>query len=311
MLSGIKPTGRPHIGNYFGAMRQMVELQDKGYEVFCMIANMHALTTVHDKEKLKQDTYDLVLDYLAIGLDPKKVTIFLQSEVPAHAELTWVFNCITTMNHLSQGHAFKDATSGNKEISVGVFDYPLLMAADILLYKANKVPVGQDQKQHIEYAREAGSKFNRLFGETFVIPEGYILGEVAIIPGVDGRKMSKSYDNTIPLFAKDEEIRKQVMSIVTDSGSELPANVYNIHKLFRSEEELQKIYTENKGKYKILKESLLEDVIKFIKPLRERREEIAKDKNLVKEVIEAGNKIAQERTNKFIEEIKEKVGFKI
>jgi tryptophanyl-tRNA synthetase len=307
MLSGVKPSGRPHIGNYFGAMRQFVELQ-KNHRAFIMIADLHAMTTLQDGEKLRQATLDLALDYLAIGLDPAKVTIFKQSDVPAHAELAWVLNCITTMPYLMRAHAFKDAEAKNKEINVGVFTYPLLMSADILLYNADVVPVGHDQKQHIEYTRDIAEKFNHIYGNTFKLPEPLILGDVATVPGIDGQKMSKSYGNTIPLFSTDEEIQKLVMSIVTDSSGDVPKNVYEIHKLFRTTEELDALYTEKKGKYKDLKEALAKDIKAFIGPLREKREALAKDPAAVKAILEKGAAEANATANTVLASVKKAAG---
>ncbi len=253
LLSGVKPTGRPHIGNYFGAMRQFVDMQDE-YNAIYMIADYHALNFIQDGKELGQGILDLTLDYLALGLDPQKSIIFKQSDVTEHTELTWIFDTITTMPYLQRAHAYKDAEAKNKEISVGAFNYPMLMAADILLYDTDVVPVGQDQKQHVEYTRDTAQKFNSTFKtETFKLPEPKILSSVAVVLGTDGQKMSKSYGNTIPLFSSDAEIEKAVMSIVTDSSGERPENVYAIHKLFKSEEELATLYEENKGKYKVLK----------------------------------------------------------
>ena len=285
LLSGIKSTGRPHIGNYFGVMKQYVDLQEK-YDSRIFIADLHSLTTVQDGRELSQNTLDLAIDYLAIGLDPEKVTIFKQSDLPEVTELGWIFNCITTVPYLMRAHAFKDAEAKNKEINVGVFDYPILMAADILIHNANVVPIGKDQKQHLEIARDTAEKFNRVFGaEIFKLPEALIIESVETVPGIDGQKMSKSYNNHIPLFSSDEEIKKLVMSIVTDSGAGVPVNVYNIHKLLRDEEYLAKLYKENEGKYKALKDALIEDMIAFISPLRARREEIAKNPEAVKEML--------------------------
>jgi tryptophanyl-tRNA synthetase len=307
LLSGVKPTGRPHVGNYFGAMRQFVELQDN-YQTYVMIADLHALTTAQDAKQLKDDTLNLAIDYLAIGLDPKKVTLFKQSEVQEHTELGWIFDCITTMPYLMRAHAYKDAEAKNKEVNAGLFTYPMLMAADILLYNTDAVPVGKDQKQHVEYARDTAEKFNRIFGETFKLPEPLILGEVETVPGLDGQKMSKSYGNTIPLFAEDEEIKKLCMSIVTDSSGERPENVYQIHKLLKSESELASLYEENKGKYQALKEALIADMIAFITPLREKRKEIAKDPEAVIKIIKEGNEKARESARIKMTEVKKKVG---
>ncbi len=310
LLSGVKPTGRPHIGNYFGAMKQFVELQND-YEAHIFIADFHAITTVQNKAEMEENILGVLLDYMAIGLDPKNVTLFKQSDVPQVTELGWIFNCLTTMPYLMRAHAFKDAEAKNKEINVGVFDYPLLMAADILLPDADVVPVGQDQKQHVEIARDTAEKFNRVFGETFKLPEAMIIEGVATVPGTDGQKMSKSYGNTIPLFATDEEIEKAVMGIVTDSGSEIPQNVYAIHSLLRNKNDLEVIYAENKGQYKKLKELLIEDLKAFIKPLREKRQALAEDRNAVLEVLKEGGKKARERAEKKMEEVREKVGLKL
>lgn len=310
LLSGVKPTGRPHIGNYFGAMKQFVDLQDS-YKNYIFIADYHALTGLQNKKEMERNIVGVLLDYMAIGLDPKKVTIFKQSDVPQVTELAWIFNCLTTMPYLMRAHAFKDAEGKNKEINVGVFDYPILMAADILIQDADVVPVGQDQKQHVEIARDTAEKFNNVFGDTFKLPEPLILEEVAVVPGTDGRKMSKSYGNTIELFATDEEIEKAVMSIVTDSSGERPENVYAIHSLVRDKESLENSYREKKGQYKELKEVLIEDMKKFIGPMREKRQSLEKDKELVFKVLKEGGKIARERAEKKMEEVREKVGLKL
>ena len=241
LLSGVKPTGRPHIGNYFGAMKQFLDMQED-YFCYFMIADYHALNFIQDAKVLRENILNLMLDYLAIGLDPKKSIIFKQSDISEHTELTWIFDAITTMPYLERAHAYKDAQAKGKEVNVGTFNYPMLMAADILLYDPDIIPVGQDQKQHVEYARDTAEKFNRIFGEVFKLPEAKILSAVAVIPGTDGKKMSKSSNNTIELFATDAEIEKAVMSIVTDSSGGIPKNVYEIHKLFRSEDDLAKLY---------------------------------------------------------------------
>jgi tryptophanyl-tRNA synthetase len=310
LLSGVKPTGRPHIGNYFGAMKQFVELQNE-HEAHIFIADLHALTTVQNREELEANTLGVLLDYMAIGLDPKNVTLYKQSDVPQVTELTWILNCLATMPYLMRAHAFKDAEAKNKEINVGVFDYPLLMAADILLPGADIVPVGQDQKQHVEIARDMAQKFNNAFGETFKLPEAMIISDMATVPGTDGQKMSKSYGNTIPLFATDEEIEKAVMGIVTDSGSDVPENVYAIHSLLRNKNDLEVIYSENKGQYKKLKELLIEDLKAFIKPMREKRQALEEDKNAVLEILKSGGKAANERAEKKMEEVRKAVGLKL
>lgn len=307
MLSGVKPTGRPHIGNYFGAMRQFVEFE-KDYNSFFMIADYHALNGIQSREEMEMNILGVAMDYLAIGLDPKKSIIFKQSDVPAHTECAWVFNTITSMPFLMRAHAFKDAEAKNKDINVGTFDYPILMAADILLYDTDVVPVGQDQKQHVEIARDTAEKFNRIFGDTFKLPKEMILESVAVVPGIDGQKMSKSYGNTIPLFAERDEIVKAVMSIVTDSSGERPENVFQIHKLFRDEASLNALYEEKKGKYKDLKEALIEDIEQFIAPLRERRKYFEQNKEEVLEILKDGGERARAVADKKMKEIREKIG---
>jgi len=307
LLSGVKPTGRPHLGNYFGAMKQFVDLLNTGeFEAFIFVADYHGLNFIQNANEMNQNIIDLVKDYIAIGLDPKKVVLFKQSDISEHTELAWIFDTITTMPYLMRAHAFKDAEAKNKEISVGTFNYPMLMAADILLYSPDIVPVGQDQKQHIEYARDTAEKFNHIFGETFNLPKEYIQSQVAIVPGVDGQKMSKSYKNTIPLFGTPEEIKKAVMSIVTDSSGDIPKNVLAIHKLFRPEDELQLLYKNNKGNNKYLKELLIEDIEEVIAPMRAKRSKIT-DKE-VKKVLESGAKKAKAIASQKMMDVKSKIG---
>lgn len=307
LVSGVKPTGRPHIGNYFGAMKQFVDLQDS-YDARIFVANLHALTTLHNKEELMENSREVVLDYLAIGLDPKKATIYYQSDVPHVAELAWIFSCLTTMPELMRAHAFKDAEAKNKDIKVGTFNYPLLMAADILVHNADVVPVGKDQVQHIEIAREVARDFNNTFGETFKEPKELLIEEVATVPGIDGQKMSKSYGNDIGLFATDEEIEKKVMSIVTDSSGDRPENVYAIHSLIKDKAELDKLYEENAGKYKVLKEALIEDLKKFIGPMREKRKEWEGRRDEVDAMLAESGKKMRKIVHEKMVEVRERVG---
>lgn len=292
LLSGIKPTGRIHIGNYFGALKQFVDMQDE-YETFVMVANLHALTGLPKKETLTEDTHNLILDYLGAGLNPEKVVLFKQSDVPAHTALTWVFNNFVTVPYLERAHAFKDAEAKKKEVSVGTFDYPVLMAADILLYDTDVVPVGKDQKQHVEYARDIAQKFNNQYGEFFKLPSERIIEAVETVPGTDGQKMSKSYGNTIPLFATDEEITKAVMSIATDSrdkDEEKDPNelvLYQIHKLFNSSNELRTQYAKGLG-YGDAKKLLITDIIAFVTPMRDRRKKYEENLKLVQEILVRG-----------------------
>ena len=307
ILSGVQPTGKPHIGNYFGAMRQFVELEKK-YQCFFMIADYHALNFIQKSSELSENIINVALDYLTIGLDPKKSAIFKQSDVPEHTELAWIFDTITTVPYLERAHAYKDAIAKGREVSVGTFNYPMLMASDILLYDTDLVPVGQDQKQHIEITRDTAEKFNKVFGETFTLPEPFIMKEVAVVPGTDGRKMSKSYGNTIPLFVKDEEIEKSVMGIVTDSSAGVPKNVYEIHKLFRSESELAPLYQNKAGKYKELKELLIDDIKNFIGPLRKRRETLASDRTAIIKILKEGAERARSVASAKMATVRRKIG---
>jgi len=288
-------------------MKQFVDLLNTGeYECSVFVADYHALNFIQNGDELRGLIVDLVKDYVAIGLGPQKVTIFKQSDVPEHTELTWIFDTITTMPYLMRAHAYKDSEAKDKEISVGTFNYPMLMAADILLYDTDVVPVGQDQKQHIEYTRDTAEKFNRVFGETFTLPNELILKNVAIVPGTDGRKMSKSYGNTIPLFGTKDDIAKAVMSIVTDSKAESPENVYAIHALLRDRNELGELYKANKGKYKVLKESLIEDIEALVAPMRAKRDSIS-DAD-IKRVLKDGAEKARERASKKMAEVRKKIG---
>ncbi|MBX4197785.1 tryptophan--tRNA ligase [Candidatus Parcubacteria bacterium] len=319
VLSGVQATGKPHIGNYFGAMKQFADLQDE-FESHIMIADYHALNTVQNPHELGDNIIGVATDYLAIGLDPKKVVIFKQSDISAHTELAWIFNTLTTMPYLMRAHAYKDAEAKNKEISVGTFDYPMLMAADILLYSPDVVPVGQDQKQHVEIARDTAEKFNHLYGETFKLPKELIKEDVKVVPGTDGRKMSKSYNNTIPLFADDETLKKAVMSIPTDSkGIDEPKdlekdNVFALHKLFTTGTEfddLKNKYEKGGMGYKESKEILIKNIAAFIAPLRAKRAELEKDKNYVLDVLKEGGKKAREIAEAKMAEVRAKIGVKL
>ena len=308
LLSGIKPTGDMHLGNYFGAIKQFVAMQDS-YESYIFIADLHALTTVRDREELRKNIFTITATYMACGLDPEKVTLFQQSAIGGElCELTWIFNCLTTVPYLERAVAYKDAVANGKEATVGLFDYPILMAADILMQDPDVVPVGSDQKQHIEYARDTAEKFNRIWGEQFKMPEPLILESTGIVPGLDGRKMSKSYGNTIPLFASDTEIEKAVMSIVTDSSADVPVNVYAIHKLFKTEGELAPLYEANKGKYKALKDALASDIKAFVAPMRTRYEELLANPKIVEDVLSRGARVVKARAEQKMVAIKQGVG---
>lgn len=267
LLAGVKPTGQLHLGNYFGSMEPAL-MQAKEADVsYLFIADLHAITSTQEGAQLKRNTLNIAAGYLAAGLDPSKTILFKQSDIKEHTELAWIFDCITTMPYLMRAHAYKDAEAKNAEINVGVFNYPILMAADILLYDTNIVPVGQDQKQHVEYARDTAQKFNRIYGEAFTLPEAHITEGVGIVPGIDGRKMSKSYNNVIPLYESSDIVKQRIMSIVTDSKEAHEpkdpntCNVFALHKLFASGDELAKLekqYREGTISYKESKELLVE-----------------------------------------------------
>jgi len=309
LISGVKPTGRPHIGNYFGAMKQFTDLLGRGdYSCYFFIADYHALNLIRDRREMESNIINLAIDYISIGLDPEKAVIFKQSDISAHTELAWILDTVVTVPYLERAHAFKDAEAKGKEVSVGTFNYPVLMAADILIYDADVVPVGQDQKQHVEYTRDIAQKFNNIYGDTFKLPEPLILDHVATVPGTDGQKMSKSYGNTIPLFASREEIVESVMGIVTDSSGDTPRNVYAIHRLIRSEQDLKPLYEANRGKYKALKEALVEDLDLFNRPFRDRRVALAQNDQYVRDILRNGANKASERSLAKLSDIKRKIG---
>lgn len=316
-LSGIKSTGQQmHIGNYLGAVKQFVELQNH-YESFIFIANLHSLTTVKNKKELYDQTLEIALEYLACGLDPKKTTLFFQSDVPEVTELAWTFNCLTPMGLLNRAHAYKDAQAKNKDVNVGLFDYPVLMAADILIYKPHIVPVGKDQKQHVEIARDIAEIFNKTYGETFVIPEYYSAKETETVLGLDGQKMSKSYKNTIDLFEDEKSILKKVKGIVTDSkGVDEPkdpetCNIFRLYKLFAQVNEVKDLkikYIEGGIGYGRAKEILFEVMMRELSPIRERYKKLATDKEYVLSVMREGGKRAKVVAKETIEEVRKKIG---
>jgi tryptophanyl-tRNA synthetase len=307
LLTGLQPSGNLHIGNYFVALKPFIERQGE-FQSFLMIVDYHAPTSLKNPKELKENIWNVALDYLGAGLDPKQAILFRQSEVPQHTELAWIFECLVTVPFLMQAHAYKDKVAKGMEANAGLFNYPMLMAADILLYDTDFVPVGKDQQQHIEYAREAATKFNLAFGQTFKDPQGVFIEGVAVVPGTDGQKMSKSYKNTIPLFGSKDEIQKAVMSIVTDSSGERPENVYAIHALVKTEAELAPLYEQAQGKYKNLKEALVEDLDVFIAPMRARREEYAQQPDTVHRILREGSERARELAEAKMTDVRQKIG---
>ena len=308
IFTGLQPSGTLHIGNYFGALKPVEELFENNKGLL-MVADYHSLTTLKDAAQRRENIISVVKDYLATGINLDNAILFKQSDVTEHTELAWIFETLVTVPFLELAHAYKDKVPKGLEANAGLFNYPMLMAADILLYDTDLVPVGADQKQHVEYAREAAAKFNNAYGATFKEPREQIQEAVAVVPGTDGQKMSKSYGNTIPLFGTKDEIAKAVMGIVTDSSGERPEHVYAIHKLFKSESELAGLYEEKKGKYKDLKEALIEDIENFVAPMRAKRDSITDEE--VKRVLAEGAKKAKEIASKKMEEVRQKVGVAI
>ena len=318
ILSGIKPSGRPHIGNYLGAIRQHIALQEAGHECFYMVADYHAMTTLRDPDLMREYRKGIVLDYLALGLDPKRSTIFFQSDIPVHAELTWILSTVTPHGLLERAHAWKDAKEkGNRDMNAGLFTYPVLMAADILIYNADSVPVGKDQKQHVEIARDIAEKFNHLYGETFVIPEPDIPEEVATIIGTDGRKMSKSYNNTIGIFESEKILKKQVMGIQTSSiplEDAMPTDgdiVLSLYEHFASPEEVNELklkYGAGGFGYGNAKNALLEKLLEHFAGARNRRRELEKNEEELREIMKEGAKKAHKLAMKTMTEVYHKTG---
>jgi tryptophanyl-tRNA synthetase len=293
ILSGIQPSGKLHLGNYFGMMKPAIELQARG-EAFLFIANYHALTTVTDPVALRSSSRDVALDLLACGLDPDRSVLFRQSDVPEVTELTWLLSVVTPMGLLERCHSFKDKTARGIPATHALFAYPVLMAADILAYQSNVVPVGRDQKQHVEVTRDIAVKFNNQFGEVFTIPEPAIRESVSVVPGLDGQKMSKSYDNTIELFGTEKETRSRIMRIVTDSkGLDDPkdpatCNVFALYRLFAPDSqraEMEDFYRRGGYGYGSAKKALFEVFWTTFEPMRRRRAELAADPGYVDGVL--------------------------
>ena len=318
ILTGIQPSGTPHIGNYFGAMRQVCSIQDKG-ETFIFLADYHSLTTSPDPEQLRQNVLELALNYLSCGVDPEKSILFRQSDVPEVCELTWILNNVTPVGLLERAHSYKDKIAKGFSPNNGLFSYPVLMASDILIYGSNLVPVGKDQKQHLEITRDIAIKFNNQYGEIFTIPEELIPEEVAIVPGIDGQKMSKSYNNTIPIFGKEKAIRKTIMNIVTDCKQlEDPkdpdsCNVVALFKLFASGEELEEMkarYRAGGYGYGHAKQALFEKMWSYFEPMRQRRAELEANVDYVWEILRKGGDRAREEAQLTMDKVRKAVGLR-
>ncbi|NBB77250.1 MAG: tryptophan--tRNA ligase [Bacteroidetes bacterium] len=317
ILSGIQPSGRLHIGNYFGAMRQHIRMQEEG-EAYYFLANYHSLTSISDGDKLMEYTMDVVLDYLALGLDPEKCTLFAQSDVPQTTELAWILGCVTPVSLMEKGVSYKDKVAQGLQPNIGLFSYPILQAADILIYNSDLVPVGEDQKQNIEICRDLAGKLNRAFdAELLKLPEEYIVKSVAIVPGIDGRKMSKSYNNTINIFDEGKQLKKKVMSIQTDSTPlEDPkdpdsCNVFALIRLFADEEtqrEIAEKYRSGGFGYGHAKKELLGLIEDYYADARARRKELRKDMDTVHDILKEGGNRAREKAESVMEPIRSATG---
>ena len=319
VLSGIQPSGRLHIGNFFGAMRQHLQLQAE-HECFYFIADYHALTSNPSPADVPKYTLDVTMDYLALGLDTQKTVFWRQSDVPEVTELTWLLSCITPMGLLHRCVSFKDKVAQGISPNHGLFAYPVLQAADILIYKSDLVPVGADQKQHIEVTRDIAIRFNSTYGEIFTIPQEYIIESVAVVPGTDGQKMSKSYGNTIEMFEPQDSIRKKVMRIVTDSTPVAEpkdpnkCNVFALLKLVASPQELsewENRYRSGGMGYSEAKKWLAELLIDYFEPFRQKRSELENNIGYVKDVLAKGAQRAKAIASKTLVEVRKAVGLEL
>ena len=316
ILSGIQPSGDLHIGNYFGMMKRMIDYQEHN-ELFCFIVNYHALTSVFDAERLREQTLAAACDFLALGIDPEKSIFWAQSDVPEVTELTWLLSNITGMGLLERCHSYKDKTAKGLVPNHGLFAYPVLMAADILLYGAHRVPVGKDQKQHVEVTRDIAIKFNNTYGDTFVLPEPEIPDAVATIPGLDGQKMSKSYGNTLPIFAPEKKFRKRVMSIKTDSTPvEEPKDpdnsvLFDLFALFLDEagrQELRDRFLTPGLQYGVVKQELFETIWEYFRPYRDKRQHYAEHQDDVRDILKKGAEKARAIGSEYLDKARRNVG---
>ncbi len=318
ILSGIQPSGVFHIGNYFGMMKKMIEHQEN-HELFAFIANLHAMTSQPEGRVLASNTLEAAASFLALGLDPDKSVFWVQSDLPEVTELTWVLSNVTSMGLLERCHSYKDKVAKGIAANHGLFAYPVLMTADILIFQSDRVPVGKDQKQHLEVARDIAMKFNLAYGDTFVVPEPEIDEQVAVVPGVDGQKMSKTYKNTIDIFCEKKVMKKQVMGIVTDSTPvEAPkdpdsCNLFAIMSLFLSAGERADLagrYRAGGLKYGEVKKELVERIWDTFAPYRARREELLSDRERLAAILDAGAEKASQVAAKTMKDVREKTGLR-
>jgi tryptophanyl-tRNA synthetase len=318
ILSGIQPSGLLHIGNYFGMMRPAIALQNEG-EALYFIADYHALTSVRDPDVVRENVRRAAVDFLAAGLDPERASLFKQSDVLQVTELTWILSTVAPMGLLERAHSYKDKLARGLAPTVGLFSYPVLMAADILIYDSDIVPVGKDQKQHIEMTRDLAGKMNEQFGQIFKLPEPRINPETEVVPGLDGQKMSKSYGNNIDIFGDEKETKKRVMSIVTDSTPvEAPkdpakSTIFQLYSLFAAKDEIASMrerFEKGGTGYGDFKKELFEKLWEYFSPMRKRREEILKDKSYIDDVLARGARRANEIANHVMDRVRKAVGLR-
>lgn len=318
ILSGIQPSGVLHIGNYFGMMRPAIDLQKQG-ETFYFIADYHALTSLRDPKALRENSRLVALDFLACGLDPDKAALFRQSDVPQTTELAWILSTVTPVSRLELAHSYKDKIARGMAANAGLFTYPVLMAADILIYDSDAVPVGKDQKQHIEITRDIATRINEAYGEVFKLPEPRINPQTEVVPGIDGQKMSKSYGNNIDIFGDEKETRKRVMSIVTDSTPvEAPkdperSTIVQLYSLFASKDEVANMrekFKKGGTGYGDFKKQLFEKLWEYFSPMRKRREELLRDKTYIDNVLAKGAERANEIADQVMARVRKAVGLR-
>ncbi len=315
ILSGAQPSGQLHIGNYFGMIERMVQFQDDS-DLFCFVANYHSMTSIHDKAKLEHNTRETFIDLLALGIDPEKSTFWVQSHVPEVTELAWILSNYASVGLMQRSTSYKDKIANGLKPNMGLFSYPILMASDILLFKSEVVPVGKDQKQHLEMTRDIAIKFNNLYGDILAVPEIAIDASNDIVIGIDDQKMSKSYNNTIPIFAENDVIKNQVMNIVTDSAGlndskDKDTPLFKIYSLFlnnESKKELADRYDTPGLKYMDIKKELIDTIINFFESNKSKREQLLKNDDEVNKQMILGQNKARQIAQKTLHEVKSAAG---
>ena len=315
ILSGIQPSGQLHVGNYFGMIERMVNFQEES-ELLCFIANYHSLTSLSDSKKLERNTFEAFVDLLSLGIDPQKSIFWVQSHVPEVTELAWILSNFTSVGLMQRSTSYKDKISNGLKPNMGLFSYPVLMASDILLYQSNIVPVGKDQKQHLEMTKDIALKFNNFYGDTFIIPEAEIDKNKDLIIGIDGKKMSKSYNNTIPIFGKESQIKDQIMNIKTDSAGlndlkDTNTPLFQIFSMFLSDNELKTLnerYNTPGLKYMEVKKELFEKVMDYFSYQRKNRDKFINNPDDVRDLMKLGAEKARDIASKTLLKVKKAAG---